>query len=614
MNWQHLRAFAWLRWRLLVNQWSRGGALNAVLMIVVTIAALLTAVPLLIGSFLLGRYAIPRAQPVQLLLAWDVLILIFLLLWAIELVAELQRTEPLSLSKFLHLPVSAREAFLLNYFSSLLRLSLILVGPVMLGFSLALVDSKGMLLLPVLPSLAAFLLMITALSYQFQGWLAALMSNPRRRRSVVLVTTAIFLMATQLPNLLNYFSPWGVRQRLDRSTALIEEMKKLQPTGGPGKLDTAEYLRRQQEVIDRHRLSTQQANREAAESLERTARLWNVLLPVGWLPMGVMAAVEGRVVPSILGLLGMTLIGTSSLWRAYHATVRQYRGLSTNWKARPAPGIGAPSSARKSGNLLLEARLPGLPEPVSAVALAGLQSLVRSPEAKMMMLTPVIMGPILGSMLWRQRHGITESMRPLVATGGMVFVLLGVVQMMGNLFGFDRDGFRAFVLCAAPRRDILLGKNLAFVPVVLGTAAILLTIAQVICPLRPDHLLAMVAQYVSMFLLFCICTNLLSIYAPLHVAPGSLRPSSPKMTTALLQVLMILILFPLTQFVTLVPLGIEIVLRLLGWMEGVPICLVLSLAECAAVVAIYWVSLGIYGELLRAREQTILESVASRSA
>jgi hypothetical protein len=116
-----------------------------------------------------------------------------------------------------------------------------------------------------------------------------------------------------------------------------------------------------------------------------------------------------------------------------------------------------------------------------------------------------------------------------------------------------------------------------------------------------------------MFLLFCICTNLLSIYAPLHVAAGSLKPTYPKMTTAILQAMMILILFPLTQMATLVPLGVELVLRFLGWMEGVPICLVLSLAECAAVAGVYRVSLGISGDLLREREQKILESVASRS-
>ena len=86
---------------------------------------------------------------------------------------------------------------------------------------------------------------------------------------------------------------------------------------------------------------------------------------------------------------------------------------------------------------------------------------------------------------------------------------------MANQFGFDRDGFRVFVLCAASRRDILLGKNLSFAPLVLAMAAILLTVVEVVCPLRFEHLLSMVPQFVSMYLLFCLLTNLISIYAPM---------------------------------------------------------------------------------------------------
>ena len=75
--------------------------------------------------------------------AWDGLIVAFLFFWGIGLMTELQRTEPLSLSKFLHLPVSVNGAFLINYLSSLLRLSLIVFVPVMLGFGLALVCDQG---------------------------------------------------------------------------------------------------------------------------------------------------------------------------------------------------------------------------------------------------------------------------------------------------------------------------------------------------------------------------------------------------------------------------------------------------------------------------------------
>ena len=113
------------------------------LTVIVVVGALLTAIPLFIGSLMLGLFAIPKAQPAYLMYAWDAIVVAFLFFWMIGLITELQRTDPLSLSKFMHLPVSANGAFLINYLSSLLRLSLIIFLPVMLGFALALVVVKG---------------------------------------------------------------------------------------------------------------------------------------------------------------------------------------------------------------------------------------------------------------------------------------------------------------------------------------------------------------------------------------------------------------------------------------------------------------------------------------
>jgi ABC-2 type transport system permease protein len=189
-----------------------------------------------------------------------------------------------------------------------------------------------------------------------------------------------------------------------------------------------------------------------------------------------------------------------------------------------------------------------------------------------------------------------------------------MMQLMGNQFGFDRDGFRVFVLSAASRRDILLGKNLAFAPLVLGLAAILLPIVQVVYPMRIDHLLAIVPLYVSMFLLFCVLANLLSILAPIRVAAGAMKGSNPSLSTVLLQLVMFLLVFPTTQGVILLPLGIEALLELLGWAGGVPIGLLLSLAECAVIVILYRLSLGWLGDLLQAREQGILETVTNRAS
>lgn len=613
MNGQHLRAFVWLRWRLLVNQWSRGGTLNTVLMIALCIAAVVTVIPLLIGSFWLGLFMIPRAQPVHLMVAWDVLVLGFLFFWSIGLLAELQRSESLSLSKFLHLPVSAGGAFLLNYLSSLPALSLLLFGPVMLGFGLALVYVKGPLMLPVLPSLAAFFLMITALTYQFQGWLAILMANPRRRRTVIVTATALFILIAQLPSLIDFLAPWKTRGQAESARALAEELKKLEAAANSPGVDPAEFLRLREESIARFKQNARaRANRETLQYVERTGRVVNLVLPIGWLPLGVLTAAEGSIAPSLLGFLGMGMIGAASLWRSYRATVGQYQGQSAGRK-RPAAAERPRPEKDKPAGLMLEARLPGLSEPVSAVALANLRALARAPEAKMMLLTPIIAGPIFGSMLWRQRQTLPEAARPWVAAGGMVFVLLGMAQMMGNLFGLDRDGFRVFVLSAVPRRDILMGKNLAFAPVALCLAGIVLAIVQAICPMRLDHVLASIPQAVSMFLLFCLCMNLMSIYAPMHIAAGSLKPSNPKATTVILQLAVTLVLIPLTQAVTLLPLGAELMLSFVGIARTIPVCLLLSFVECALILLVYRIFLNLQARDLRAREQRILEIVTSRA-
>lgn len=614
MNWQHLTAFLWLRWRLMVNQWRRAGSLIVALMIVVAVLAVATAVPLLIGCFIAGTYLIPKAEPVHLMYAWDGVLVAFAFFWMIGLITELQRSEPLSLSKFLHLPVSVNGAFLINYVSSLLRLSLIMFVPVMIGFCLALVSTKGSLFLLAFPALAAFLLMVTALTYQFQGWLASLMSNPRRRRTVIVVTTMVFVLIVQLPNLLNFSTGfWGANRLAKQSTTLVEILAKLERDDQAEGVDAIEHLRRQEELTAQHKRASQQANRESLQELERTARFLNLVVPLGWLPLGVLTLAEGNAIPAILGCLGMTLIGSASLWRAYRTTIGLYQGQFTSEKVRPAPIVAAPANVQKNGVLLLERQIPGCSEQVSAVALGGLRSLIRSPEAKMMLLTLVVMGVIFGSMLFKVPPKLPELARPLIATGAMVFVLFGLLQLMSNQFGFDRDGFRVFVLCSAPRRDILLGKNLAFALPALGMAAVLLIVVQIICPLRVDHLLAMLPQFVSMYLLFCMMANLLSIYAPLFIAAGSLKPANPKIGAILAQMAMFLILFPLTQAPTLLPLGVEAGLAYQGWVAGAPICLLLSLVECTAVIFIYRFALNWQGDLLQSREQRILQSVTNRA-
>jgi hypothetical protein len=123
----------------------------------------------------------------------------------------------------------------------------------------------------------------------------------------------------------------------------------------------------------------------------------------------------------------------------------------------------------------------------------------------------------------------------------------------------------------------------------------------------------MVPQYISMFLLFCPVANLISIYSPLPIAAGSLKPANPKFLQMLLQALMVFSLFPLTLVPMLVPLGVELLLDHFNLRFGVPVCLLLSFVELGLVLLVYRLCLAWEGNLLQSREKQILETVTNRA-
>src|SRR5215813_14696171 len=124
---------------------------------------------------------------------------------------------------------------------------------------------------------------------------------------------------------------------------------------------------------------------------------------------------------------------------------------------------------------IVERHRPRVIKQNSAIALAGFRSLTRAPEAKMMLLPPVIFTLVFGSTFLRVHSNPPEFMRPVMSAAVMGMVLLGMIQLAGNQFAFDRSGFRTFVLSGVRRSDILMGKNLALLPFALGLGAIGIT-------------------------------------------------------------------------------------------------------------------------------------------
>ena len=549
-----------------------------------------------------------RPAPI-VMYVFDGIVVAFLFSWAVTLLAELQRAEVLSIDKFLHLPVSIKGVFLINYLSSLVSLNLGVFVPALLGLSLGMAVGISPAMLLVVPLVLAFFLMVTAVTYQFQGWLASLMVNPRRRKTVIVLITMGFVLLCQVPNLINFARPWKMESNgwvSQRSKQQVELQILLQTK----QITPEEFTRRQKEVNDQFFAQTKASNEQIWRQVEETTWFINLVLPPGWLPLGAMSIAEGNVLPAILGTLAMTLIGTASLWRSYRTTLRLYTGHYTAKQAKPV-AAAPPRPVGAPGRGLLERDLPWVSEQVSAIALAGFRSLVRAPEAKMLLLAPIIMVVIFGAMFAVNDVDLPEMVRPLVIFGGMSMSLIGMIQLVGNQFGFDRSGFRVFVLCAAPRQDILMGKNLAAAPFVFALATGVALIVEVIYPMRIDHLLASWPQMVSMFVLFSLVANCMSILAPTPIAAGSLKPANPKLTIILLQMLF-LSLMPIFLVPLLVPLGLEFLLTETNVVVGVPIYLILSLLICCGVLALYRLCLTWQGQMLQWREQKILEVVTTK--
>ncbi|HEX4646334.1 MAG TPA: hypothetical protein VH598_12085, partial [Verrucomicrobiae bacterium] len=323
MKWSQLRTVIWLRWRLMRNQFSRGGAINAALAILGMIFAAVLIVASGVGGLLGGAYVLAEQPPLVMLFAWDGIVGVFLFSWMIGVLVELQRSEAIDLARLLHLPVSPRGIFVMNYLASHVTMSLLILLPSFVGLCLGLVWERGLMMIWLFPLELSFIFMVTAWTYCLRGWLIALMVNPRRRRNVLVGITLAFVLAGQIPNL--YFN------------VIVRNHQKSQAQLG------AQLPRKIRDGTNRIEALPPKA--PAQEPPKLGEKGWvppgmlaaHYYVPVLWLPKGAMALAEGNAWPAIFGVLGGFLIGAAGLARAYRSTIRFYLGQdNTGAVTRPA--------------------------------------------------------------------------------------------------------------------------------------------------------------------------------------------------------------------------------------------------------------------------------------
>lgn len=570
MNWEQLRAILWLRWRLTKNQFRRAGRLNAVVSVLLVAVLLLAGTGCGLGGFALGAVLGAKASPPTLLLVWDVAIFLFLVFWLGGVVVEIQRAESVDLTKLFHLPVTLQQVFVFNYVISHFTPSLVILVPGLLGMSLGLTRHGGPALGLTVPLVIGFLFLVTAWTYCLRGWLAAMMLNKRRWRTLLIGLVFTVVLLAQLPVFL-------LRAQLTKPPADFDPYVQSDPTAQP-----------------------------VAEPVWPAFFLQaHLVLPVGWPGYGAMELKQGRSTTALVLTAAGFVIGALGLARAYRSAIRFYRGTE---KLSERKQLARPERKGRTA-LLIEQRLPGLADDTAALALATFRSLTRAPEMKMALIMPVMLCTMLVMLqITGLKSVLTEMGGSLVATAILGSAAFSLAPVMSNVFGLDRNGFRALVLLPTSRRAILLAKNLAFFPFLLLLTLLILALAKWLAQLSWATVLAGLVQVPAAFFLFAPVCNWTSIRMPHRIAERSLKAKKTNAITYLAG-LAAMLFVPFVLLPLLIPAGLQTLFADLGWLPGLPVNLLAGLALLGGTAWLYRCALHTQARMLEQHEQTILREV-----
>ncbi|MFM7072437.1 MAG: hypothetical protein ACKO38_11675 [Planctomycetota bacterium] len=577
MNIDHLRTLIWLRWRLTANTFNRLEMSSKALRLF--FAA--WAVSISWSSFFLvvafSNWLLPSVWNDVLLLTWNALVAGFVAFWLIGMLNELRQPEAISWDKCLYLPISAREAFLLNFGSSTLSLPNFLFVPPMAGLSLSMAIRYGggfwggLLLVP------CFVLMSTAGAFHLRSWLALILKNQRRRRLAATAAGVFIAISFQLPGLLH------------------EATQENLPIAG----------------------NRNDQRAAAQEAFVRNVSQIDRFVPPLWLAAGWESIGRGSGWGGLAAGTGMLALTGFSLVRSYRLMLNQYRGESVGGavgrpqsKARTPPessetpvAFRGPEAGRRNW---LEFELPWLNRPQSAMAMMTWRCLARTPELQVACFMPILMLVLgFGLAAWRAKGIFPDWSHPLIAVALCYLGMSGPLQLILNQFGFDRHGFRSVILSPAGEFDILFGRGFAIAVLSIVTALPVLIASHCIWRLQPSHLAATVSQIGCIVLSGCLCGNITAIFGPIGAMSKSAQvrigPVLLSMTAMSVSVM------PLLPSIAM--LGIEWVVKDTGWLASVPFYLIGSVTTFAVLVVVHRPMIRWQGTLLRRQRLRILETV-----
>lgn len=604
--------FIWLRFRLRFNQVTHSSKLAQALGVLGMVFVAFAIVSVWIGGLLAGFFLTRLVGVENHYLIWDGLLVIAMVAWAIHVLNEAQRGDPITFDKILHLPIAPTQAFVVNYLSSLGSTVFLMTVGGYLGFILGAVFVLGWVGFLFLVPVACFLFAMTAVTYWLQGWLAAVMANPRKRQTVLVLIPILIIGMVQIPvQVLNWLE--------DRNRAKVEAKST------DGKEKQAEGVQSEEssptDAREKRRMERETRRREALVRWKRAMTIANDAVPPLWPAGAVQAWTEPGHrwwVPLVTSLL-LIGVGCWALRASYRSTLQYWRG---EWVHGKGSGRGGDASRARSvvieGTSVarripwIERKLPWGAEEVSAVATMTWTSMLRAPEVKLYLFLPLLAPAILGMVFRKGLSDVNDYWKGLVLCGFSAFVMLVASGVTGNMFGFDRAGFRAFVLSPMDRRHLLMGRNLAYAPLVaalsLGSTICFCLLYQVGFGMSIHTML----MSLSMLAPYLLVMNWMAILTPFPMASGSVQPKHFDFGAVVLNLVLSMIL-PVILGVSLLPLGVQYLVDVWvpGW-RGCPVGILLSILLLIGGAWLHRKVLPHQAKLLGNREKELLRIVTSK--
>ena len=213
-----------------------------------------------------------------------------------------------------------------------------------------------------------------------------------------------------------------------------------------------------------------------------------------------------------------------------------------------------------------------------------------------------------GMFMLRGAMNLPAAFTPFMVSAAVTVTFFVMVQLLYNLFGPDRNGFRALVLSPVPRHHILVGKNLAMLPIAIVMGELVVTLVVLVTRISPFYLLVGLLQLISLFLIVSMAGNLFSILLPFRMSQGSLKPTKiPKLV--ILMMMGTHMLFPLMALPIFLGPLIGYITSHLNWAPALPVNLLSSGAVMLLSYLGYRLSLPALGRLFQRREIKILATV-----